>query len=97
MSADDLDGTHQPDRPRLPDQRMIVEPSGKFLGKVGPGILFDAIDQAFVADDLQVLQGDGAADGVAGIGIAVIELAALFDQGRGDPVTDQKCRKRLVA
>ena len=34
---------------------------------------------------------------MTGIGVAVIEFAALLDQRRGDPVADQKRGKRLIA
>ena len=69
----------------------------ELLLEIGAGVGAHALDQPFALDDLEVLQPDRAGDRVAGIGVAVEELAALVDQRRGDAVADEQRRQRQVA
>src|SRR3546814_6520881 len=56
-------------------------------------LVMDAGDDALVAQDADVLDGDGASHGMAGIGVAVIELAGSEERRVGKECVST-CRSR---
>ena len=96
LVLDQLDRAEEAVAANLADDRVVGQ-APEPLGQVGPGLVADLRDQAFLLDDAQVLQGDGAGHGMAGVGEAVEELAAFLDQGLGDPLADHDRGERQVA
>ena len=65
--------------------------------EVGGCLLFDMFDDAFPLHDPDVLRRDGRADGMARVGEAMGELAALLDQDVGEFAADHHATDRQVA
>ena len=76
LVLDQLGPADQADALGLADQRVVVQ-----LGEAaqeGRRDLLDVLDDSVALVDLQRLDRDGAADGVAGIGVAVAEGCLLY-------------------
>ena len=96
LVLDQLDGADQAHRSRLADQRVVLQRLQR-LGQMRAGFVAHLFHQPLAADDLDILQRHRAGRRMAGIGEAVIELAALVDEALHHPVADHDGRDRQIA
>ena len=76
LVLDQLDGADEADVADLADQRVVLQLL-QSLRQIGTGLSMHTVDDALVAQDADVLDGDDAGHGMAGIGEAVVEVATL--------------------
>ena len=80
----------------IPDQSMRRERL-KLLGQIRARVLAHPARQVFFFHQVQVGQGHRAGHGVPAVGVAVVELAAFFNQNIGHAVAHHDATQRDVA
>ena len=87
LVGDELDGAEKSDRADLADEWMVLE-FRQHLGERWRAELLHAGNKPLLLHDLDVLERDGAGHGVAGEGIAVMEILLVRHELIDDLVID---------
>src|SRR5438105_1700282 len=96
LVLDEMQRAHQAAGLRFADERVLGE-RVEVLGKVGADVIAHPLAEPLALDQAQVRERHRASHRVTALGVAMVELAALFDEHFGDALADHHAAERDIA